>query len=111
APAPAHPNTGLRRPRNLAGSCLERRDPRAISTGRPDRLEDQDSVALPFSGNRSNRLILGKPFGASRPASARLLRQSASSLSESVKVRSAVSTQVRPSAALNVLMSDNPPSL
>src|SRR5277367_6474012 len=63
------------------------------------------------SGDAPNLLFFGNPFGARRPASARLPRQSASSLSDSVKTRPAESIQVRPSAALNVLTSQRPPSL
>src|SRR5262249_32331022 len=59
--------------------------------------------ALPFVIGWLNRLVRGKPLGASRPASARLPRQSANSLVVSTKLRPAVSVQDRPSAALNVL--------
>src|SRR5271170_458469 len=59
----------------------------------------------------SNLLVRGKPFGASRPASARLPRQSASSLSDSLNRRAAESVQVNPTSALNALRSDSPPSL
>jgi hypothetical protein len=59
----------------------------------------------------SNLLVRGKPFGASRPASARLPRQSASSFSVSLNRRPAESIQVSPTSALNALRSDSPPSL
>jgi hypothetical protein len=46
------------------------------------------SALFPFAGVRldvpPNLLFFGNPFGASRPASARLPRQSASSLSDRV---------------------------
>ena len=45
-----------------------------------------------------NLFVRGKPFGASRPASARLPRQSASSFSVSENSRPAASVQVSPSA-------------
>src|ERR1700730_17796406 len=72
---------------------------------------DQDSAAsLPLPGALadalSNLLFLGNPFGARRPASARLPRQSASSLSDNVKTRPAESVQVRPFSTSNVLMSE-----
>jgi hypothetical protein len=53
-------------------------------------------------------LFFGNPFGAMRPASARLPRQSFSSFMWSVNTRPAVSTQLNPSAALNVVTSDSP---
>src|SRR5579871_5780353 len=69
-------------------------------------------VTLPFlAGLSSNLLFLGKPLGAKRPASARLPRQSANSLRDSVKTRPAESVQVNPFSASNTLMSDSPPSL
>src|SRR3979490_1796001 len=55
-----------------------------------------------------NLLLRGNPFGARRPASARLPRQSASSLSVSEKARPAPSAQVSPSAPLKVFTSDSP---
>src|SRR5215469_12956928 len=58
-----------------------------------------------------NVLVFGKPLGARRPASARLPRQSASSLSDNVKIRPAESTQLRPFSTSKVLMSDSPPFL
>src|SRR3954453_4530601 len=58
-----------------------------------------------------NLLLRGKPFGGSRPASARLPRQSASSFSVSEKVRPDASLHVRPSLAGKVFTSDSPPSL
>src|SRR5215472_161467 len=65
----------------------------------------------PFGTPPLNLLVRGKPFGAMRPASARLPRQSASSLMVSEKARLAVSVQVSPSPALNVFTSERPPSL
>ena len=53
----------------------------------------------------------GNPFGGSRPASARLPRQSDSSFKVSENARPAASVQVRPSAPLKVFTSDSPPSL
>src|ERR1700720_2236724 len=58
-----------------------------------------------------NLLLRGNPFGASRPASARLPRQSASSFNVNEKTRPAVSVQERPSSDLKVLRSLSPPSL
>src|SRR4029077_10561358 len=58
-----------------------------------------------------NILVFGKPLGARRPASARLPRQSASSLSDRLNIRPAESDQLRPFSISNVLMSDKPPSL
>src|SRR5690348_1943028 len=58
-----------------------------------------------------NMLVFGKPLGARRPASARLPRQSARSLSERLNIRPAESIQLRPFSTSKVLMSDKPPSL
>src|SRR6266508_5478856 len=66
---------------------------------------------FPLAASWPNLLVRGKPFGASRPASARLPRQSASSLSVNEKARPAVSVHDRPSAASKVLRSDSPPAL
>src|SRR5262249_202056 len=65
----------------------------------------------PFAGSWVKVLVGGKPFGARRPASARLPRQSASSFSVSEKARPAVSVHDSPSAAVKVLTSESPPSL
>src|SRR6266487_74053 len=65
----------------------------------------------PLVGSWLKVLVRGKPFGAKRPASARLPRQSASSLSVSQKARPAASVQDSPSSTLKVLRSDSPPSL
>ncbi len=51
----------------------------------------------------SNLLVFGKPFGARRPASARLPRQSASSFSDSVNTRPAESVQLKPFSASKTL--------
>ena len=59
----------------------------------------------------ANRLLLGKPLGGRRPASARLPIQSLRSALATVKVRPAESVQVRPSARLKTFASDMPPSL
>src|SRR5436305_1135697 len=67
--------------------------------------------SLASSGRRPKWLFFGKPLGASRPASARLPRQSESSFIDIVKVRPAPSIQVRPSPDLNVVTSDSEPSL
>src|SRR5688500_10216606 len=79
------------------------------------RAHHHDGGKLQFpdfgSSAHLNLLLRGNPFGASRPASARLPRQSASSLRVSEKVRSDASFQVSPSAALKVFTSDKPPSL
>src|SRR5262249_13676978 len=78
---------------------------------RPDDAPHVPSWPAPLAGLAPNLLERGKPFGARRPASARLPRQSASSFRVSVKVRSAASTHESPSAPLNVLTSERPPSL
>src|SRR5208282_4311275 len=59
----------------------------------------------------SNLLLLGKPFGGRRPASARLPIHSLSSGFATVKVRPAESSQVRPLARAKTLASEMPPSL
>src|SRR5215831_15806903 len=69
------------------------------------------SRPLPFAHGWLNVLVRGNPFGANRPASARLPRQSASSLSVSEKARPAASVHESPSSALKVLRSHSPPSL
>src|SRR5262249_45894360 len=69
------------------------------------------SSPLPVAAIWLNVLERGNPFGANRPASARLPRQSASSLSMSVNARPAVSVHDRPCSAINVLRSLRPPSL
>src|SRR5215470_12855067 len=67
------------------------------------RAFDDYSLTAPFPPTGPpNRFVRGKPFGATRPASARLPFQSASSLRVSENARPAVSVQVRPSAALKV---------
>jgi len=75
-----------------------------------------DQQARPQAGltgicAHSNLLVRGNPFGASRPASARLPRQSASSFSDSLNRRPAESVQVSPTSARKALRSDSPPSL
>src|ERR1700716_4270370 len=69
-----------------------------------------DDRGLLYSTPLPNLFDFGKPFGGRRPASARLPRQSASSLIVAENSRPAESFQVRPSLASNVVMSDNPPS-
>src|SRR5262245_23192161 len=69
------------------------------------------ATALPLLGRLRNLLFFGKPFGAMRPASARLPRQSLSSFIGSVKLRPAVSVQDRPASAVNVVTSERPFSL
>src|SRR5690349_9174442 len=67
--------------------------------------------ALRHSPTYLNLFERGNPFGGSRPASARLPRQSDSSFRVSEKLRPAPSVQVRPSLPLKVFTSDRPPSL
>ena len=69
------------------------------------------SAPPPGSRYPSNRLLFGKPFGGSRPASARLPIHSLSSGLATVNVRPAESRQVRPSRRANTLASEMPPSL
>src|SRR5579871_574211 len=59
----------------------------------------------------ANLLLFGNPLGASRPASARLPRQSRSSVLGSFWVRPAGSSQVRPASSLKTLASESLPSL
>ena len=59
---------------------------------------------------RPNLFDFGKPFGGKRPASARLPRQSASSLMLAENSRPAESFQVRSCLESKVVTSDNPPS-
>src|SRR4051812_21009294 len=78
----------------------------------PARGKDHlSSRALPLAGSWLKELLRGKPFGARRPASARLPRQSASSLSVRENARPAASVHDSPSSTLNALTSDSPPSL
>ena len=65
------------------------------------------SRGLPFAGSWPNLLLVRKRSGRTRPASPRLPRQAASSLSDSVKTRPPASIQVSPSAALKVFRSDS----
>src|SRR6267143_2041822 len=76
-----------------------------------DGVYQSPSETFPLVGVAPNLLLRGNPFGARRPASARLPRQSASSLRANVNDRPALSIQVSPSSALKVLRSDSPPSL
>src|SRR6478736_6519203 len=74
--------------------------------------DSSSAAALPLLlGSLRNLLFFGKPFGAMRPASARLPRQSLSSFIGSVKLRPAVSVQDRPASGLNVVTSERPFSL
>src|SRR5215204_4429668 len=57
-----------------------------------------------------NLLFCGNPFGGKRPASARLPSQSLSSSLLNVRVRSDDCLQARPSASVNTLASETPPS-
>jgi hypothetical protein len=63
---------------------------------------------LPPLGNAQNLLLVRKRSGRMRPASLRLPRQLDNSFRLSVKLRPAVSTQVRPSLPLKVATSDSP---
>src|ERR1700745_1700760 len=75
---------------------------------------NQARASLPLAaraGGLPSVLVFGKPLGASRPASARLPRQSASSLSESENARPAPSSHAQPCAAAKVFTSERPPSL
>src|SRR5450631_4673453 len=74
-------------------------------------IRRDDAMSAPYSIPRPNLFDFGKPFGGRRPASARLPRQSASSLMVALNSRPAESFQVRPSLASKVAISDNPPSL
>src|SRR5271165_449986 len=71
------------------------------------RREEQGKGLL----THANLLLFGNPLGASRPASARLPRQSRSSALGSFWDRPAGSSQVRPSSSLNAFASESPPSL
>src|SRR5713226_7429348 len=100
-----------------AAHGFKRGSPRFTKTARrfpsqrdPERREPLCLLA-PYSIPRPNLFDFGKPFGGRRPASARLPRQSASSLIVALNSRPAESFQVRPSLASNVAISDNPPSL
>src|SRR4051812_5686371 len=98
---------------------------RQAAPGQPDSADEEEvaklgastwkdhlsSRALPLAGSWLKELLRGKPFGARRPASARLPRQSASSLSVRENARPAASVHDSPSSTLNALTSDSPPSL
>src|SRR5437870_506658 len=92
-------------------SCLLRFCFQAFGRGRSrnERAKHRPKRGPP--GTHTNVLVFGKPLGASRPASARLPRQSRSSALGSFCVRPAGSSQVRPSSSLNTLASESPPSL
>jgi hypothetical protein len=92
--------------RETRQSILFEQSPMRWMRGSCPRTTRGESVA-----SYLNLLLRGNPFGANRPASARLPRQSASSFMVSEKVRSEASFQVSPSAALKVFTSESPPSL
>src|ERR1700730_16143913 len=62
-----------------------------------------------YTTPRPNLLDFGKPFGGSRPASARLPRHSANSFMVAENSRPAESRPVRPSLATQGTMSDSAP--
>ncbi len=84
---------------------IDRHGPRGRGLSRHANAYTAYTMVLP------NLFDFGKPFGGSRPASARLPRQSASSLLVALNSRLAESRQVRPSLATKVTMSERPPSL